>query len=310
MHHLLLSAVIGTVLASGSVAAKTEYPDSFTTRDMAVNGAVLHVRTAGHGPAVLLIHGFGDTGDMWVPIAIDLARDHTVVIPDLRGMGLSDHPAGGYDKKSQARDLANVLDQLHVTTVDVVGHDIGNMVSYAFAAQYPARVRKLVLMDAPVPGLGAAWDWLKANPSTWHFHFYGPDEERLVAGRERIYLDRFYNEMAAHPEKIDEATRAHYAKLYARPGAMHSAFAQFAAFGQDEQDNQVLAAKGKLAMPVLAIGGDHSMGVKMAESAQVFASDVHGVVVADAGHWLMEEQPAKVTALISDFLRRPPVPGS
>ena len=217
------------------------------------------MRVGGQGPAVVLLHGYGETGDMWASLAAELAHDHTVVVPDLRGMGLSARPDSGYDKKTQGQDIAGVLDALGIERVDLVTHDIGNMVGYAFAAQYPARVTRFALMDAPLPGIGP-WEEILKNPLLWHFRFGGPDMERLVAGRERIYLDRFWNEFSADPKSFGEAAREHYAKLYAQPGAMHAGFSQFAAFDQDAIDNMVFVAKGKLTMPVLAIGGEKSFG--------------------------------------------------
>ncbi len=219
-----------------------EFPPEFRTKDVATNGTAIHVRSGGNGPAVVLLHGYGETGDMWAPMAVDLARDHTVVAPDLRGMGLSAKPAGGFDKKTQAVDVAGVLDELKIGRAALVTHDIGNMVGYAFAAQYPDRVTRFVLIDAPVPGVGP-WEEILKNPLLWHFRFGGPDMERLVAGRERIYLDRFWNEFSATPSRFGEGARNHYAKLYAMPGAMHSGFMQFAAFDQDAIDNQVILGK-------------------------------------------------------------------
>ena len=256
---------------------------------------------AAAGPAVVLLHGYGETGDMWAPMAADLARDHTVVVPDLRGMGLSSKPAGGFDKKTQAADVAGVLDALKIDRADLVTHDIGNMVGYAFAAQYPKRVTRFVLIDAPVPGIGP-WEEILKNPLLWHFRFGGPDMERLVAGRERIYLDRFWNEFSATPSRFSEAARDHYAKLYALPGAMHCGFMQFAAFDQDAEDNQAFLAKGKLAMPVLAIGGEKSFGKTMAEIMRFAASDVREGVIPDSGHWIMEENPAATIELVRGFL--------
>jgi pimeloyl-ACP methyl ester carboxylesterase len=250
-----------------------------------------------------MLHGFADTGDMWAPLAATLAPGRTVVVPDLRGMGLSSHPQGGYDKKTQGRDVAGVLDALKIQKTDVVAHDIGNMVAYAFAAQYPERVTRLVVMDAPLPGIGP-WDEITRSPLLWHFNFRGPDVERLVAGRERIYLDRFWNELSADPAAIDEATRQHYAALYARPGAMRSAFNQFAAFAQDAIDNQAFAARGKLTMPALAIGGDTSFGASMGDILRVVATDVISVIIPRSGHWLMEEQPLATMAAIREFLER------
>jgi pimeloyl-ACP methyl ester carboxylesterase len=188
------------------------YPKTFRARRIAANGTKLYVRVGGRGPAVVLLHGYGETGDMWVPLAEDLARDHTVVVPDLRGMGLSAKPTGGYDKKTQAGDIAAMLDALKIERAALVTHDIGNMVGYAFAARYRNRVTHFVLIDAPLPGVGP-WEEILKNPLLWHFRFGGPDMERLVAGRERIYLDRFWNEFSATPKRFGEAARRHYAKL-------------------------------------------------------------------------------------------------
>ena len=295
-------AIAGLLIAVPAMAIEP-FPPTFKTQDIATNGTTLHVRVGGSGPAVLLLHGFGDTGDMWAPVAARLVGSHTVIVPDLRGMGLSAHPDAGYTKKNEALDIAGVLDALHVQKADLVTHDIGNMVGYALAAQFPARTTKWVVIDAPLPGVGN-WAAQLSNPKTWHFNFHGPDEERLVAGRERIFLDRFYNELSAHPEKIDEATRAHYAALYARPHAMHDALEQFAAFPQDGVDNRAFLAKGKLTMPVLALGGEKSYGAGMAAEIGAVASNVKGGVIPEAGHWVMEENPGATTKLITDFLAK------
>ena len=277
------------------------FPSEFRTRNIATNGTSIHVRSGGTGPAAVLLHGYGETGDMWVPMAVDLARDHTVVVPDLRGMGLSSKPAGGFDKKTQAGDVAGVLDELKIDRADLVTHDIGNMVGYAFAAQNPDRVGRFVLIDAPLPGIGP-WEEILKNPLLWHFRFGGPDMERLVEGRERIYLDRFWNEFSANPSRFSEAARAHYSELYAMPGAMHSGFMQFAAFDQDAIDNQQFLAKGKLAMPVLAVGGEKSFGTTMAKIMRFAASNVREAVIPDSGHWIMEENPAATISVVRAFL--------
>jgi pimeloyl-ACP methyl ester carboxylesterase len=282
-------------------AQSLAYPKAFRTRQIATNGTKLHVRVGGAGPAVVLLHGYGETGDMWVPLAKELARDHTVVVPDLRGMGLSAKPAGGYDKKTQAGDVAGVLDALKIATAALVAHDIGNMVGYAFAAQHRNRVSRFVVIDAPLPGVGP-WEEILKNPLLWHFRFGGLDMERLVAGRERIYLDRFWNEFSAKPKRFGEAARRHYAKLYARPGAMHAGFAQFAAFDQDAADNKTFLAMGKLTVPVLALGGEKSFGTTMAAVMRFAASDVEEGVVPDSGHWVMEENPKATVALVRAFL--------
>jgi len=277
------------------------FPATFETRKIETNGVTIHTRVGGQGPAVLLLHGFGTTGDMWVPLATALVADHTVIVPDLRGLGLSSRPPGGYDKKTQSRDVEGGMDTFGVPQADFVTHDIGNMVAYAFAANYPDRVTRFVPIDAPLPGVGP-WEQIVKDPRMWQFGFGGPDMERLVAGRERIYLDRFWNEFALHPERFDEAKRQHYAALYAMPGAIRAGFAHFAAFGQDALDSKTYLDQGELAMPVLAIGGEAAFGTMMATVMRFVAIDVQEAIVPDSGHWIMEENPSATTQLVSGFL--------
>src|SRR5436309_3212402 len=215
---------------------------------------------------------------------------------------LSSHPAGGYDKKTQAADIRSVLTQLGIDHAAIVGHDIGATVAYAYAARYPDKTDRLVVMDAPVPGI-PPWDEIVRSPALWHFSFGGPDAERLVAGRERIYLDRFWNEFAGDPSKIDEATRVHYTAFYARPGAMHSAFAQFLSIPKDAEDNKV-SMTTKLTMPVLAIGAAKAFGANVAIVMRNAADNVTEVLIANSGHWLMDEQPTATIAAVRNFLDR------
>jgi len=301
MFRFAATALSALAFSLPAAAQVQPFPADFHSREIPTNGTILHVRVGGHGPAVVLLHGYGETGDMWAPLAAALARDHVVVVPDLRGMGLSARAKSGYDKKTQGRDIAGVLDVLKVAKADLVTHDIGNMVGYAFASQFPDRVTKFVLMDAPLPGVGP-WDQIVRNHALWHFSFWGPDAERLVAGRERIYLDRFWNEFSADPKNFSEASRRHYAALYARPGAMHAGFEQFKAFDQDAIDNQAFLAKGKLKMPVLAIGGEKSFGPTMAVVMRAAADNVQESVIPNAGHWLMEEQPKATILAVRGFL--------
>jgi pimeloyl-ACP methyl ester carboxylesterase len=302
MRHFAAAVSVGLFLSASALAAIQPFPASFGTENVITNGTQIYVRVGGAGPAVVLLHGFGETGDMWAPLAAQLVRDHFVIVPDLRGLGLSSRPAGGYDKKTQAEDVAGVLDSLKIDKVDLVTHDIGNMVGYAFAAQHPERVKKFVVIDAPLPGIGP-WDDIVRSHALWHFSFYGPDAERLVKGRERIYLDRFWNEFSADPKKFDEASRKHYAKLYAAAGATHAGFEQFKAFDQDAADNKALVAKGMLTMPVLAIGGEKSFGPMMGTVMRAAATNVQTAVVPNSGHWVMEENPAATIKLVVDFLK-------
>ena len=304
MFRISVAALCAFLLASPATAAVVPFPKSFRTENIATNGTTLYVRIGGHGPAVVMLHGFADTGDMWAPAAAELAKTHLVIVPDLRGMGLSAHPDTGYTKKNQALDIAGIMDHLTVQKAALVTHDIGNMVGYALVAQFPDRISRWVVIDAPLPGIGD-WEQIKQSPLLWHFNFRGPDEERLVAGRERIYLDRFYDELSADPRKIDEATREHYAKLYAQPHAIHDAFEQFGAFNQDALDNKAMLAKtGKVTMPVLALGGEKSSGTGQAQIISNVATNVPAGVVPGSGHWIMEENPEATTKLIVDFLSK------
>jgi pimeloyl-ACP methyl ester carboxylesterase len=300
----LATALLAVFGAVASADAKVEkFPPGFRIEQIKTADAMIYVRVGGQGPAIVMLQGFGDTGDMWAPLATAMSNDHTVIVPDLRGMGFSMHPNdSGYDKKSQARDIAAVIDRLKVQKADLVTHDIGNMVGYALAAQYPDRITKWAIIDAPLPGIGP-WEEILKSPLLWHFNFRGPDVDRLVKGRERIYLDRFYNELSANPKAIDKATREHYAKLYARSGNMHAAFNQFAAFSQDAKDNKVFAEK-KLTMPILALGAEKSFGTQQADIMRLVGSNVEGGIVTNSGHWIMEEQPAQTVQLVRAFLDR------
>jgi pimeloyl-ACP methyl ester carboxylesterase len=297
-----LGAITVLTLVQSASAEVRPYPRNFHTEKLTTDGATIYVRVGGSGPAVVMLHGFADTGDMWVPLASAMMKDHTVIAPDLRGMGLSSHPEAGYDKKTQARDIAAVMDKLNVQEADLVTHDIGNMVGYALAAQYPDRITKWVVIDAPLPGIGP-WEEILKSPLLWHFNFRGPDVDRLVKGRERIYLDRFYNELSANPKAIDEKTRNHYARLYARPGNMHYAFEQFAAFGQDAKDNKVFA-ETKLTMPILALGAEKSFGDQQAAIIRDVGINVEGGIITGSGHWIMEEQPDQTVMKVRAFLDR------
>jgi pimeloyl-ACP methyl ester carboxylesterase/quercetin dioxygenase-like cupin family protein len=284
--------------------AQPSLPASFQARTIhSPEGADILVRSGGSGPVVVLLHGYAENSDSWAPLAADLMKDHTVVVPDLRGIGRSSKPEGGYDKKTEAKDIRAVVLALGYDRTFVVAHDIGNMVAYAYAAMYPDKVERLVVMDAPIPGI-EPWAEILQTPGVWHFNFHGPDAERLVAGRERIYLDRIWNDFTGDPSKPDEATRNFFAATYAQPGGMRAGFAQFTAFSQDAADNKIFE-RTKLTMPVLAVGGEKSFGPLQAVIMRHVATNVQEAVVPGSGHWLMEERPAYTVALIRKFLDSP-----
>jgi pimeloyl-ACP methyl ester carboxylesterase/uncharacterized RmlC-like cupin family protein len=288
--------------------AQPSLPSNFQSKTIhSPEGADIFVRWGGKGPVAVLIHGYAENSDSWAPLAADLMKDHTVVVPDLRGIGRSSKPEGGYDKKTQAKDIRAVVTGLGYNKTFVVAHDIGNMVAYAYAATYPDKVEKLVVMDAPIPGI-EPWTQILLNPEVWHFNFHGPDAERLVAGRERIYFDRIWNAFTGDPSKPDDETRNFFAATYAQPGGMRAGFAQFTAFSQDTKDNEVFA-RVKLIMPVLAVGGEKSFGSTQAVIMRHVATNVQEAVVAGSGHWLMEERPAYTVALIRNFLDSPQTAG-
>jgi pimeloyl-ACP methyl ester carboxylesterase/quercetin dioxygenase-like cupin family protein len=301
-----LLAVVLCAISTTLSYSQPSLPSSFQSKTISSpEGADIFVRWSGKGPVVVLIHGYAENSDSWAPLAADLVKDHTVVVPDLRGIGRSSKPAGGYDKKTQAKDIRAVITGLGFDRTFIVAHDIGNMVAYAYAAQYPDKVERLVVMDAPIPGIDP-WSEILQNPGVWHFNFHGPDAEKLVAGRERIYFDRIWNDFTGDPSKPDEATRNFFAATYAQPGGMRAGFAQFAAFSQDAKDNAIFE-QTKLTMPVLAVGGEKSFGPLQAVIMRHVATSVQEAVVPGSGHWLMEERPAYTVDLLRKFIDSPQI---
>jgi pimeloyl-ACP methyl ester carboxylesterase len=268
-----------------------------------VSGAKLHYLKAGSGKKTLvLIHGFGDTSHMWIPLFDDFSKDYTIIAPDMRGLGESSRPAAGYDKKTIAADIHELVKSLGQDKISLVGHDIGLMVAYAYAAQHPSEVEKLALLDAPIPGIGDIWEKVYTTPALWHFHFVdSPIALQLVKGRERIFLEHFWQTLSPHPETFSEADRQLYAKSYAQEGAMRAAFEMFKTFHtQDAADNRQFSAT-KLAMPVLTIEGDKAMGGALQIQAKLVATNVTSIVLMDTGHWLMEQRPAETKAELKKF---------
>jgi pimeloyl-ACP methyl ester carboxylesterase len=290
------------LLTSAPLTAAEKLPTGFAEHLAdEVNGVRLHYLVGGKGSPVVLLHGYAETGHMWLPLLGPLARQHTVIVPDLRGAGESSKPEAGYDKKNMAVDIHELTASLGFDRVTIVGHDIGLMVAYAYAAQFPQGTEKVVLMDAFLPGIGNWKDvWLMRD--LWHFHFYGEVPLALVKGRERTYFEHFWNDFAADPEhSVPEADRRLYAAAYAQPGGMRAGFEYFRNFEQDAKDFEQLA-KIKLAMPVLVLTGEKASGTFLIDQAKLVASDVRGQVIPGSGHWLMEEAPEKVIPALIDFL--------
>jgi pimeloyl-ACP methyl ester carboxylesterase len=274
---------------------------SFSDRSTDLNGVRLYYRIGGSGPPVILLHGFAETGHMWDPVMPLLAARHTVVVPDLRGAGASDKALDGYDKKTMAQDIHALSRSLGLGKAAIVGHDIGLMVAYAYAAQFPAETERVVLMDAFLPGIGN-WQAMWLLRDLWHFHFYGEVPLALVAGRERTYLEHFWNDFAADPQhSVPEADRERYAAAYAQPGAMRAGFEYFRNFERDAADFQQMA-QHRLQMPVRVISGEKSGGSFLIDQVRLVADDVDGTVIAGSGHWLMEEAPDKVIPVLQQYV--------
>jgi pimeloyl-ACP methyl ester carboxylesterase len=295
---LALFAVFSVLilLPSNAVAQK-----AIASRDAEIDGAKLHYMTAGSGTPLILLHGYAETSLMWKPIIPLLAERFTVIAPDLPGIGDSDIPANGLDMKSAAIRIHDLAKSLGVQKAEVVGHDIGLMVAYAYAAQFPAEVSKLVLMDAFLPGV-AGWEAIYNDPNIWHFRFNGPTPEALVKGREQTYFAYFWNDLAADKTRsIPEEARKAYIAAYSRPGRMHAGWAYFVSFLQAAKDFAQLS-QTKLTMPVLTIGGDKSLGEALGRQAKVVATNVTVIVLKDSGHWIMEEKPKETTEALNKFL--------
>lgn len=238
---------------------------------------------------------------MWFPLLPSLAKDHQVIVPDLRGAGDSSKPEGGYDKKNMAVDIHELTKSLDISSAEIVGHDIGLMVAYAYAAQFPAETKKLVLMDAFLPGIGD-WKNVWLMRDLWHFHFYGETPLALVKGRERTYFEHFWNDFAADPKhSVPEADRRFYAEAYGRPGGMHAGFEYFRNFELDAKDFAAMSTT-KLTMPVLVLTGEKASGSFLIDQAKLAATNMEGTIVPGSGHWLMEEAPDFVIPALLGFL--------
>ncbi|MCU1303472.1 MAG: Alpha/beta hydrolase [Candidatus Sulfotelmatobacter sp.] len=290
------------VVFFASLSASADAPDrNVVAHDVEVTGVRLHYLTAGHGPSLLLLHGYAETSLMWKPIMPLLAERFTVIAPDLPGIGDSAIPNDGLDMKNAAIRIHALARSLGVQKAEVVGHDIGLMVAYAYAAQFPAEVEKLVVMDAFLPGV-PGWEAIYNDPGIWHFRFNGPTPEALVQGRERTYFEYFWNDLAADKNRsLPKADREAYIAAYSRPGRMRAGWAYFVSFQQAAKDFAQLS-QTKLTMPVLVIGGEKSLGDALAQQMNLVASNVTVVVLKDTGHWVLEERPKETTDALQKFL--------
>jgi pimeloyl-ACP methyl ester carboxylesterase len=279
--------------------------DRISVRTAVAGGVKLQYLVAGHGPTVLLLHGYAETSRMWRPLFPRLTSNFTVIAPDLPGIGGSAIPSDGLDMVHAATRIHDLVKQLRLGKAAVVGHDIGLMVAYAYAAQFPADVDRLVLMDAFLPGVDG-WEAIYNDPGIWHFRFNGPTPEALVRGRERTYFEHFWNDMAANKKRsLSKADRQAYAAAYARPGRMRAAWAYFVSFQQAAKDFTRFS-QTTLTMPVLSIGGEKANGAALGQQVQLVATNAKSVTLPDTGHWLMEESPQATMDTIVRFLTGAP----
>src|SRR5947207_9891522 len=293
--------LVAFVCGSRAEQVRAAAAPAIDSRTAVIDGLKLHYLTAGHGPAVILLHGYTQTSRMWRPLIPLLAERFTVIAPDLPGIGESAIPADGLDMKTAAIRIHALTRSLGIQKAEVVGHDIGLMVAYAYAAQFPAEVEKLVVMDAFLPGV-AGWEAIYNNPGFWHFRFNGPTPEALVQGRERTYFEHFWNDFAADKtHSIPDADRKAYTAAYSQPGRMRAGWAYFVSFQQAAKDFAQLS-QTKLPMPVLVIGGEKALGDALAQQMKLVASNVTVVVLKDTGHWVLEERPKETTEALQKFL--------
>ncbi len=293
---------VGFLLVSSvTTLAETKMPPGFSSHDADLNGQKLHYTMGGHGPAVLLLHGFAETSRMWLPLLPVLGQKFTVIAPDLPGIGESSIPAAGANMKDAASSIHALVRSLGIEKARVVGHDIGLMVAYAYAAQFPAEVEKLAVMDAFLPGV-EGWEPIYDNPAIWHFRFNGPKPEALVKGREDIYFSYFWDDLAADKNRsLPPDDRAAYIAAYSRPGRMHAAWEYFVSWPQTAKDFAQLA-QTRLTMPVLSIGGEKSLGNELAQQMKLVATNVTVVVLPGTGHWILEERPEDTMDALVKFL--------
>ncbi|PZF70961.1 alpha/beta fold hydrolase [Taibaiella soli] len=274
-------------------------PANFKSKIANVNGIKIHYVIGGKGDALVLIHGFGQNWYMWNRLLPELSKHFTVIAPDLRGLGESEKTEGGYDKKTMATDIHELVKQLGYSKASVAGHDIGFMVAYAYAAQYPGDVTKLALVDALLPGIEPVWTSYGQKAWWWNF-FSWPAAANVVTGREETFMTSFWPEMEYNKNSFTKEETAEFVRAYSVPGSIKCSFKWFAAFPQDEKDNLELA-KNKLNMPVLALAGEYHTASFLEDHVKLVANNVKEVTVTNAKHWLVQEQTEQVKKALLDF---------
>ena len=305
-HSIWRFAAFLTLAACLGMPSRGNADEAITNHTAKVNGTEIYYLQAGSGSEtpVVLLHGYAQTSHMWLPLIPKIDKNRVVIAADLRGAGQSSKPSGGYEKKNMAQDIHALVQSLGFKKIKIVGHDIGLMVAYAYAAQYPSETESIVLMDAFLPGIGDTSNIFLLRDK-WHFNFYGETPLKLVDGRERIYFEHFWNDFAADPKhSVSEADRVFYTNEYAQPGGMRAGFEYFRAFYQDAKDFAALS-NTKLTMPMLVLAGEKASGDFLIGQGRAVASNVQGVIITGSGHWLMDEAPAQTMAELVKFIDAP-----
>ncbi len=303
---LLSTAIMVIFLSFQNASAQTIKPAvppaGFVNKYATVNGIKIHYVMGGKGEPLLLIHGFGQNWFMWNRIMPELSKHFTIIAPDLPGVGESGKPKDGYDKKTMAADLHELMKKLGCSNINLVGHDIGLMVAYAYAAQFGNDVKKVALLDALIPGIEPVWSDL--NNKLWWFGFFArPISGELVAGKADIFLRDFwpivgYVKNAFTKQEADEFIRA-----YSVPGATTGAFHWFGEFPQDAKDN-IEFMKHKLEMPLLAMGAEYSAASYFGDHCRLVANNVTEVKIEGAGHWIVQEETNQALKGLEDFFEK------
>lgn len=300
----LLAALLFTFLTINVMAADApaDPPANFKHQYATVNGVKLHYVIGGKGEPLLLVHGFGQNWYMWNRLLPELSKHFTVIAPDMRGVGESAKTAAGYDKKNMAVDMHELMKKLGYQHINLAGHDIGLMVAYAYAAQFPGDVKKLALMDALLPGIEPVWSQVKAQ--AWWFGFFAqPHAGDLVSGKVGLFFTDFWPVVGFKKDAFTAAERKEFIRAYSTPGATTGAFHWFGYFEQDAKDN-VAFAKKKLPMPVLAMGSDHFAGAFLLAHTKLVANNVQESIIKDSGHWVVQENTPQVQKdLLAFFLK-------
>lgn len=301
----LLLVILLTMFSFAAIAVvkPASPPAGFKHQYATVNGVKIHYVTGGKGEPLLLVHGFGQNWYMWNRLMPELSKHFTVIAPDLRGVGESGKPAGGYDKKTMAVDLHELMKKLGYQHLNLAGHDIGLMVAYAYAAQYPQEIKKIALMDALLPGVEPVWSQVRAG--AWWFGFFGmPHSGEIVAGKAGLFLTNFWPLVGYVKNPFTTAEKNEFIRAYSVPGATTGSFHWFGAFPQDAKDNVELM-KNKLPMPLLAMGSEHFAAPFLAAHSRLVATNVKESVIKGSGHWIVQENTAQVQKdLLAFFLEK------